>query len=113
MTTRAGRYNLASAPPALLGPAPCDNCANYTRCATRFLACQAFRYYVDRRMWRTAPREPSKEIFARLYDPRFETLDAEVSRVRQMKQRQLATITHRGSKPGRKPNRAMGVSQTC
>jgi len=46
----------------IVGPAPCDTCAQSERCAVRQLACLAFTRYVhgaSARSWRRVARTPS------------------------------------------------------
>ncbi|MGA7825288.1 MAG: hypothetical protein WCA14_13955 [Steroidobacteraceae bacterium] len=55
----------------LQGPAPCDSCPFAARCRDELLACQQFRAYcigLSELLWRDAQREPTREIFAAVFD---------------------------------------------
>jgi hypothetical protein len=48
---------------------PCDLCPLRARCRIERLACEAFEVYLAHggRRWRSAAREPSAEIYARVF----------------------------------------------
>lgn len=54
---------------ALTAIGPCDLCPWLRRCSKELLACEAFEQFAHRggRAWRTAPRQPSAEILARVF----------------------------------------------
>lgn len=52
-------------------PAPCDECSLRERCRAELLACQQFKLYtlgLSSTRWRNAPRQPTREIFAAVFD---------------------------------------------
>lgn len=80
-----------------MGPAPCDDCALSHRCAAERLACEAFARYAQLRRWRNVARNPSAEIFFKVFttSSRF---DEEA--LRQRRERHAATCAARGVKAG-------------
>jgi hypothetical protein len=50
-------------------PAPCETCPLVARCKRRLEACGQFASFVSYggRRWRSESREPSSEIFAKIY----------------------------------------------
>jgi len=81
------------------GPAPCDTCDLAERCATRLLACESFRRYTRLERWQAAPREPTRERFQAIYQPRVVD-EAVLARLREMKRQ---TKAERGTRDGRRP----------
>lgn len=81
------------------GPAPCDTCELAERCASRFLACQAFWHYCRLERWHGAPREPTRERYTAIYQPRIVD-EAVLARLREMKRQ---TKAERGTRDGRRP----------
>ena len=53
----------------VIDESPCELCANFARCRHRLEACEQFRSFVmyGGRRWRSEPREPSVEIYAKVY----------------------------------------------
>ena len=52
---------------------PCHDCSRKNLCAQFYLACTSFRNWTATGTWRIGdPREPSKEIYDRLYSTRDE-----------------------------------------
>jgi hypothetical protein len=52
-------------------PGPCPGCASWSRCEARLEACEAFFLYTKLQQWATAPRQPSREVYDRLFSRRF------------------------------------------
>jgi hypothetical protein len=53
------------------GPAPCDRCPFAARCRDDQLACEQFRAFVHgvaESRWRVAPRWPTRELYAMVFD---------------------------------------------
>ncbi len=50
-----------------VGPAPCDGCMHNAKCGGRLLACEAFAQYINTNRWSPGPREPTREIYARVF----------------------------------------------
>jgi hypothetical protein len=48
---------------------PCDTCPNIARCRKHSEACESFRDFVryGGKRWRSAPREPSADIYQKLF----------------------------------------------
>lgn len=55
----------------LLEPSPCDSCPLNTRCRDEQLACDQFQAFYLRggTGWRLAPRQPSAEIYGKVFAP--------------------------------------------
>lgn len=55
----------------LLEESPCDNCLLVARCRDERLACDQFNTFFLRggTGWRLAPRQPSREIFEKVFKP--------------------------------------------
>ena len=52
-----------------LDPGPCRGCINAERCALNSLACMQFSMFANRSSrWRFAPKQPTREIFARVFN---------------------------------------------
>ncbi len=52
-------------------PGPCPGCASWSRCEARLEACEAFFLYTKLQQWATAPRQPSRDVYDRLFSRRF------------------------------------------
>lgn len=48
---------------------PCDLCPSTARCRARLEACDQFKSFVafGGRRWRSAAREPSRELYAKIF----------------------------------------------
>jgi hypothetical protein len=53
----------------MLDESPCETCPHIAKCSVGGLACEAFALFVSHggRRWRKEPREPSAEIYNRIY----------------------------------------------
>jgi hypothetical protein len=53
----------------VIDESPCELCTSAARCRLRLEACEQFKSFVmfGGRRWRSEPREPSAEIFAKIY----------------------------------------------
>jgi hypothetical protein len=66
---------------------PCTGCPSFARCAGREQACEAFHAFVNEpaiscakyRAWRTAPREPSRAWFEKVYSGSIDAIRAGLS----------------------------------
>lgn len=89
--------------PQLDEESPCDRCRLYTACSTQQLACKAYVYYCQDKLWLCAERAPTHQIFMRLYrrpsDKEYAKLEAHLADLRERRKR---TMEANGTKPGRK-----------
>jgi hypothetical protein len=53
----------------LLDESPCDLCPHRARCRDEQLACEQLEVFTEfgGRRWRQVPREPSREIYGRIF----------------------------------------------
>lgn len=53
-----------------IGPGPCEGCSHFARCRDEYLACSVYTHWVHKsspKRRRNAKREPSREIYARVF----------------------------------------------
>lgn len=66
-----GTYNLRKRNDTGLA-SPCVGCPHLTDCAKQHMACEQFSHWQDvgGRAWSKFPREPSRDIYNRIYNTR-------------------------------------------